>query len=101
MTATEPLTTAALTSAVRNVWTVNGAQRAIASAIEADLVRLWQDSYLFPNYRNSDFSVPMTGDQLRVIYSEAYDRGHSAGYSDVENEFIDLTIMVARVLRKN
>lgn len=40
----------------------------------------------------------LSDDMFKLIYSEAYERGHSAGYDEVANYFPDLVDFVRRAI---
>ncbi len=44
------------------------------------------------------FDLGLTDEVFNVIYAEAYDRGHSAGYSEVELEVNNLADFAAKII---
>lgn len=51
--------------------------------------------YLYQNSRISSYNLPNADKILSAIYKEAYKKGHSGGYEDIEAIFDELDELVS------
>jgi len=48
---------------------------------------------------HSEYGSDLTDEQHEMVYTKAYENGHAGGYSEIENEYIELADLATNLIR--